>query len=212
VLDAVVKFRQQHHAFLFVRICSSDDGYTVINITQIVGHVRDIGGNVNKVSGMGDEMTFQLVAVPHARFTAQNINRGFVTSVLMGLAPRAGWDGRDLQVDSACAHRLSGDAGRVHVSVLAGKLPPSGKDTAGWCAIGWNGMCVGHLLRLLLSKGSLARSPQDVGKYKDSVMYVRAVWNWTIGSHLGDCAATSLGAHLGDGQPAAAPDRKFRFG
>jgi hypothetical protein len=41
-------------------------------------------------------MVFQFLAVPHAGFAAENVNRGFVTGVLMSLAPCARRDGRDL--------------------------------------------------------------------------------------------------------------------
>jgi hypothetical protein len=70
-------------------------------------------------------MVFEFLAIPHARFTAEDVNRGFMTGVLMGLTPRTGRNGRDLQVDSARTHGLSGDAGRVQVSVFADELLPS---------------------------------------------------------------------------------------
>src|SRR5262245_52682289 len=101
-LFAVIKFGNQHHAFLLVRIGAGNDCYTVIYIAQIVGQMRYIGGDIDKVAGLGNEMVFQFLAEPHAGFAAESVNRGFVTCVLMSLAPCAGRDGCNLQIDPAC--------------------------------------------------------------------------------------------------------------
>src|SRR5262245_36613200 len=106
-LFVVIKFRHQYHAFLLVRIGAGNDCHTVIHIAQIVGSMRDIGREIDKVSGLGDEMVFEFLAVPHASFAAENVNRGFVTGVLMSLAPCAGRDGRDLQCAPAWRRRVS---------------------------------------------------------------------------------------------------------
>src|SRR5262245_26411175 len=110
----------------------------------------DVGGDVHKVPSPGNEMVLELLAIPHACFAAEDVNRGFVTDVLMGFAPSAGRDSRDLQVYPTCADRLSGDARRVHVSVLADELLSRGKDSAGGLrtTLGHDRRCVGHLLRL----------------------------------------------------------------
>src|SRR5262245_22076852 len=111
----------------------------------------DIRWDIDKVPGLGDEMLIQIVAIPHAGLAAENVNRGFVTSVLMRLAPGTGRDRRDLQINPAGTCGLSRNPGRVHRPILACELLPGGKDSAGGLAAGGgcDRLCLGHLLRLL---------------------------------------------------------------
>src|SRR5262249_14836083 len=130
----------------------------------------------DKVPYAGDGLVFEFLAVPHARFAAEIVDCRFVAIMLMGLAPCAGRDGRNSQVDPARTHRLSGHAGRTVVSC---KLTSSRKNSAGWPVVGVDvhRLHVGHLLRLLVVGRSarVGALTVQIGARAAPVMYIRAV-------------------------------------
>ena len=75
-----VELRQQHEAFLIVRIGAGDDGDAFGRLAQVIGQMRHVGGDVEKVAGFGDEMMLEPLTIPHAGFAAEHVDRAFVVS------------------------------------------------------------------------------------------------------------------------------------
>jgi hypothetical protein len=80
--------------------------------------MRHIGGDVEKVSGSCDEMLFEFLAAPHAGFTAEDLEGGLVTVVLMRFGYSTGWDPDYLQMDSLRAYGLRGNRGCTQMPLL----------------------------------------------------------------------------------------------
>jgi hypothetical protein len=54
-----IKFRQQYNALLFVGVGASNDRNAVLSIARIVGMMGYIGGEVDKIARLSEEMLFQ---------------------------------------------------------------------------------------------------------------------------------------------------------
>ena len=87
--------------------------------------MRHVGGDIEKVSGAGDQVVFESVAIPHSGFAAEHIDRGFVIRVLVHLVSCARRDSPKLQMNSASPDRLCGDSGGQQMSPLAAKFAPA---------------------------------------------------------------------------------------
>src|SRR5215469_4681915 len=90
--------------------------------------MRQISGDVEKISGAHDEMLFEFLAIPHSGFAAEYIERSFVVRVLVRLCPYARRDRRDLQMNSLRSGGLRGNTRRQQMSLLAGKFRARAHD------------------------------------------------------------------------------------
>ena len=79
----VLEFREQYDTLLIIGIGAGNDRDAALIAAQIVRLMRHIGGDVEKVSGSCDGMLFEFLAAPHAGFTAEDLEGGLMTVVLM---------------------------------------------------------------------------------------------------------------------------------
>ena len=114
-----VEVGQQDDALLFVGVGAGDDGDGVFRRARVVGQVRHVGGDVEKITWLELVVVFELVAVPHAANAAEQVDRGFVRGVFVGLGAAAGRDGEQLHVDGLGTHRFRGDGGGIHEALFA---------------------------------------------------------------------------------------------
>jgi hypothetical protein len=114
-----VEFRQEHDAFLLVRIGAGDDRGRRLGLAQIVRQVRHVGGNVDEVALAVDHVLLEPFTVPHADVAAQHVDGGFMLFVLVRLRPRAGRDRHELHMDGGGADCLGRDRRGVGKALLA---------------------------------------------------------------------------------------------
>jgi hypothetical protein len=93
--------------------------------------MRQIGWDVEEIAGSRDEMSLEVLALPHSGLTTKHINRGFVIRVLVCLRTYARRDRLDLQMKSARSDRLRRDTGRQQMSLLGRKLCTRSHHSAG---------------------------------------------------------------------------------
>src|SRR5262245_50938168 len=53
------EFRQQDNALLLIWIRAGNDSYAAFGCAEIIGQMRHADGNVDKISGLSDEMFFE---------------------------------------------------------------------------------------------------------------------------------------------------------
>ena len=126
-----LELRQQDDALLLVRIGARDDGGRRFGLAQIVGLMRNVGGDVDEVAGAVDHVILEPLAVPHADFAAEHMERRLVRLVLVRLGPSAGRNREKLHVDRRGADRLGGNRRRVGKTLLADErfaCPQAGAD------------------------------------------------------------------------------------
>jgi len=116
----MVRKRYQLNAFLLVGVSPRDDGKTGIGLASIVGEVWNAGRDVDKVAGLRDHVLAQVVTVPHAGFPAQDVYRGLVLIVTMGLSASSRGDVQKVHAQVLRTNSLGGDSGKVVESLLAG--------------------------------------------------------------------------------------------
>src|SRR5580704_3276990 len=93
--------------------------------------MRRVGRYVEEIAGVHHDVVRELFPIPHAGHTAEGVNGGFVSGVLMRLGSRPGRDGHDLKMNAAGPCGLGGDAGRVPKGLLALKLLTRTEQAAG---------------------------------------------------------------------------------
>ena len=136
-----VQLGQHDDAFLLVGVGARNHGCRRLGLAQVVGQVRRVGGNVDKVAGARDHVVLERLAVIHAHLAAQHVKRRLVRLVLVGLGASARRDGQKLHVDGRRARGLGGNRSRVGEALLADERLARAQANAG------DGTFGGHAIR-----------------------------------------------------------------
>lgn len=113
-----LQLRQQHHAFLFVRVGAADHGSRGAG-AGVEGEMGHVGGDVEEVSGLDLHPVLQVVAPVHHCDAVQHVDRGFVRGVFVGTGAASGRNSEKVHADAGRADGFSGDAGVVGEALFA---------------------------------------------------------------------------------------------
>jgi len=105
----ILKFGQESHAFLFVRIGAGDDGNS-LDLAGVDRQVRDTSGDVDQIARIGGHKVFKLVAPVHHGIALHDVDRRFMAFVQMGLGAATGRDAQDVHADALRSGGFASDA------------------------------------------------------------------------------------------------------
>ena len=145
-----IKRRQKDDTLLLVGIGACNNRNNAFRLAKIVGQMRHISRDVDKVSGPSGKMLFQSLAIPHSGFAAQDIEGGLVVPMFVRFSLSARWDRQDLQMNPLSAHRFGRNAWGVGQGLLSDELWPRSDDLAGRLSIvmdRFRRWCVVHLFQ-----------------------------------------------------------------
>src|SRR5215204_2399343 len=83
-------------------------------------------GNVDIVTCLHRQIIGQVIAKPHLGLAAENVDRGLVILVQVGVSSRARRDGHHVHADTSCAYGFRGDSSKVVETLLPMKCWPTG--------------------------------------------------------------------------------------
>ena len=115
------ELRKQNDAFLLVRIGTRNNRDHRFGHAGIVGKMRNVSGNIEKISRLDDGMVFQTFSVPHVPLTTYGIDRRLVSGVLMRLCASLRRNTKKLHMDRFCADRLRRNADGVFQPLFPGE-------------------------------------------------------------------------------------------
>src|SRR5690606_38778002 len=87
--------------------------------------------NIHKFTAFDNLTFFQIITPPHRYFSANDINRGFVIFVHMGIAAVSRWNGKVIHAESFRPNTLRGDTFQIAKSLLALERLRRTQDAAG---------------------------------------------------------------------------------
>jgi hypothetical protein len=95
-----------------VRVGAGEDGHDLLG-AGVHGQVGDVGGDVDQVAGGRLHVVLEPVAPPHLAGAGDDVDRGFVGGVLVGLGAASGRDALEVHADGLRPDGLAGDAFEV---------------------------------------------------------------------------------------------------
>src|ERR1700676_4388989 len=130
-----IQRRQKDDTLLLVGIGACDNRNNAFRLSMIVGQMRLISRDVDKVPGPSGKMLFQSLAIPHSGLAAQDIDGGLVGLMFVRFSLPTGWDRQDLQMNPLSAPRFGRNAWGVGQGLLSNELWPCCDDLAGRLSI-----------------------------------------------------------------------------
>src|SRR5579883_3307359 len=104
--DTRVGNLQQRDALLLVRVCPRDHAHARLSRAGVVGQVRHVRRDIQKVARLDPDMLPQTLAVPHARFARNHIHGAFMLLMQMRFGATARRNRDNVQTESLRARRL----------------------------------------------------------------------------------------------------------